>query len=436
MSRPLTDCVTMRREAPGGGIEAEMNPAIPKNLFDLDGVTWLLHCAEGPTPVAVAEAARRYMDLEVQPWNRQMGRDVVDILDNARAQAAALVSSPALAAAADDITLSQSTSSGLTLVARGYPFRAGDEILAPAGEFPSNVWPWKALADHGVSFREVALWDGHRSGRDALDSTPPHAGVRPEERIAAAISPATRIVTASWVRFQDGLMLDLGLLGRLCAERGVDLVVDGIQGAGTHVPDLSGVSAFATGGHKGLLAMSGQGFLWTSPGFRQRMSPVGSWLSVQEGGNFARPVTDFDRDWLPTGQRMEQGGYNILGSLVLGGSLAVLNGAGIANIERNVRAMQSALIDGLIERAAKSGPFANPAGRAELGRLRDLVAAGRTGPVLSIHHHGRGPEFLESMVGTLRARRTFVSTREGYMRIALHAYNDADDLNVVLDALS
>jgi len=413
-----------------------MNPAIPKELFDLDGVTWLLHCAEGPTPVAVAEAARRYMDLEVQPWRRKMGPDVIDILNNARAQAATLVSSPALAAAADDITLSQSTSSGLTLVAQAYPFKPSDEVLAPLGEFPSNIWPWKALADHGVTFREVPLWDGHRAGRDALDSTPPTADARPEERIAAAITPATRIVAASWVRFQDGLMLDLGLLGRLCAERGVDLVVDGIQGAGTHVPDLSHAAAFATGGHKGLLAQSGQGFLWTAPEFRTRLSPIGSWLSVEEGGNFARPMTDHERGWLATGQRLEQGGYNILGSLVLGGSLAVLNGAGTANIERHVRALQTPLVDGLMRAAAVKGPFATDAGRAELVRLRDLVAAGRTGPILSIHHHGRGPEFLESLVGALRAHRAYVSTREGYMRIALHAYNDTDDANVILDALS
>lgn len=413
-----------------------MNPAIPKDLFDLDGVTWLLHCAEGPTPVAVAEAARRYMDLEVQPWRRRMGPDVIDILDNARKQAAMLVSGPALVAAADDITLSQSTSSALTLVARAYPFKPGDGILAPLGEFPSNVWPWKALADRGVTFREVPLWDGHKSGRAALESTPPTAGIRPEQRLFDAITPDTRLVTVSWIRFQDGLKIDLGLLGRMCAERGVDLIVDGIQGAGTHVPDLTNVSAFATGGHKGLLAQSGQGFLWTSPDFRRRMSPVGSWLSVVEGGNFGRPVTDFDRDWLATGQRLEQGGYNILGSLVLGGSLEVLNGAGIANIETHVRALQTALVDGLMQAAAVKGPFATDAGRAELARLRDLVAAGRTGPILSIHHHGRGPEFLESIVGALRERRAYVSTREGYLRIALHAYNDEADVATVVNALS
>ncbi|HNZ03808.1 MAG TPA: aminotransferase class V-fold PLP-dependent enzyme [Myxococcota bacterium] len=413
-----------------------MKPAIPKELFDLDGITWLLHCAEGPTPAAVADSARRYMDLEVRPWNRLIGRDVVDILNDARKQAATLVSGPFLTASCDDITLSQSTSSGLTLVAQAYPFKPGDEVLAPMGEFPSNVWPWKALSNRGVSFREVPLWDGHQAGRHALDSTPPTADARPEERIAAAISSATRIVTVSWVRFQDGLMLDLNLLGRLCADRGVDLVVDGIQGAGTHAPDLSGVAAFAAGGHKGLLAMSGQGFLWTSPGFRQRLSPMGSWLSVEEGGNFNRAMTDHERGWLATGQRMEQGGYNILGSLVLKGALAVLNETGVCKIESHVSGLQTELLAGLRGAAAISGPFSTSRGRAELERLEGLVKAGRTGPIVCLHHHERGPAFLESLAEKLRARSIFVSTREGYLRIAFHGWHDSTDVGAVVNALS
>ena len=41
-----------------------------------------------------------------------------------------------------------------------------------------------------------------------------------------------------------------------------------------------GGSAFATGGHKGLLGPVGQGFLWTDPTFRHLLSPSGTWLSV------------------------------------------------------------------------------------------------------------------------------------------------------------
>ncbi|HNU68567.1 MAG TPA: hypothetical protein PKG82_05390, partial [Myxococcota bacterium] len=65
-----------------------------RDIFDFGNVRWLLHCAEGPTPVEVAEAARRYMDLELRPWNRRMQEDVIDILSGAKAEAAAVISRP------------------------------------------------------------------------------------------------------------------------------------------------------------------------------------------------------------------------------------------------------------------------------------------------------------------------------------------------------
>lgn len=407
-----------------------MGAPVSRDIFDFGNVRWLLHCAEGPTPVEVAEAARRYMDLELRPWNRRMQEDVIDILSGAKAQAAAVISRPgARAAQATDISLSQSTSTGLTLVARGFPFEPGDEIIAPLGEFPSNVWPWKGLADRGVTFREVPLWDGHKSGREAWISAPPTAYDSPEERLAMAIGPRTRMVTASWVRFQDGLRMDLGLLGRLCRDRGVPLVVDGIQGAGAMAPDLTDVAAFATGGHKGLLAMSGQGFLWTDPDFRKRLSPVGSWLSVEEGGNFNRAVTDFNRNWQENGHKLEQGGYNVIGSLVLRGSLGVINEVGSHNIETHIRGLQAGLIELLRARA-------DAAWRPELERLSALISAGRTGPILGINHMGRGPEFLDGLVARLHRHNIFVSLREGYLRIALHCWHDHDDIEAVAAALT
>jgi selenocysteine lyase/cysteine desulfurase len=420
----------------------KISPAVPKSEFNLEGVNWMLHCAEGPVPIRVAEMAHRHIDVETHPWHKHFQTEVLDVLTAARYQAAVAVADPKIASAtkgneeaSENITLSQSTSSGLTVVARAFPFKPGDEVLAPLGEFPSNIWPWKALADRGVTFREVPLWPGHKSGRDAFLSTPPRADSAPEQAIAAAIGPHTRIVTVSWVRFQDGLKLDLNLLGRLCRERDVDLVVDGIQGAGTHVPDLTYVSAFATGGHKGLLALPGQGFLWTSPDFRRRLSPIGSWLSVESGGDFSRPVTDLNRSWLDNGQRLEQGGPNVIGSLVLGESLRVLNTAGIANISANIKLLQLAFLDALAAPGLRK-PTQPATILREATRLADLVRADMIGPIVSLHHDGNGPAYLDELALIAREHNTYVSTREGYLRVAFHCWHDEDDANLAADVIA
>ncbi len=396
-----------------------MNPPLDPSLFDFQGDRlWVMHCAEGPIPKATAEALRGYLGKELRPWELRWIEDFLGIPKAVKTEAANL-----LGANSEDISLTATTSSGLQIVAQGFPWKAGDEVLAPLGEFPANVWPWKALESRDVSFREVPLWGGHRGGSEAWNGAPPPPDADAETRLLDAISDRTRILAVSWVRFQDGLKLDLPWLGSACKERGVHLVVDGIQGAGTHRPDLTGVSAFATGGYKGLLAPEGLGFLWTETGFRQRLSPCGSWLSVEDGTNFARPSTDFERGWLEDGRRLEPGGPSVMGAVGLLESLKALNAAGAEALEAHIRGLQDRLLTGLWEL---------PAGRDEAQRLRGLWEEDRLGPILALHHQGRGADGLNALLHSGYKQGIYSSVREGYLRIAFHGWHRESDVDRLL----
>ncbi|MBI1751524.1 MAG: aminotransferase class V-fold PLP-dependent enzyme [Acidobacteria bacterium] len=398
-----------------------LNPA----LFHLDEAhLWLMHCAEGPVPRAGVRAVRAFMQKELQPWEMRWEEDFLGIPAAVRAEAAALVGGRS-----EDISLTPTTSSGLVTVAQGYPWHGGDEVLAPLGEFPSNAWPWLALRSRGVSFREVSLWEGHRAGAEAWASRPPTLEADPEGRLIAALGPRTCVLALSWVRFQDGLKLDLPRLSAACRERGVHLVVDGIQGAGTTPLDLEGLSAFATGGYKGLLAPEGMGFLWTGEAFRQSLSPSGSWLSVEEATDFSRPSTDFNRAWLTDGRALEPGGPNLLQASALLESLRLLNEAGVAAIAEHVAALQERLLEGL--RGTRWSD--------EAERLLALLGAGRLGPILSFHHGGLGLEGLNQIMKSGYRRGLFTSVREGYLRVAFHGFHteaDADRAAAWLGTLS
>jgi selenocysteine lyase/cysteine desulfurase len=402
-----------------------MTPPLPRSLFDFEpGLLWVMHCAEGPVPRAAIEGATTFLIKEAQPWKMAWNEDFQGLPVTVRAAAAALVGAdPA------DVTPTPTTSSGLITVAQGFPWQAGDEVVAPLGEFPTNAWPWLALAPRGVSFREVPLWEGHRAGAVAWASVPPPAGVQPEERLLAAFGPRTRVLAASWVRFQDGLALDLARLGAGCRARGVALVVDGIQGAGTRPIDLpaTGSSAFACGGHKGLLAPQGLGFLWTDPAFRARLAPPGGWLSVEDATDFARPATDFARRFVTTGAALEQGVPNLLGMAALAASLTTLHAAGVASIASHVAGLQDDLLRGL----AGLAPW-----RAEAARLSALRARDRLGSIVALHHGGRGPAFLDELLQRGGARGIHASVREGYLRIALHGWHDAGDVARLVDWLA
>jgi len=394
-----------------------LNPA----LFHLDREhLWIMHCSEGPVPRASLRTVRAFMHKELRPWEVRWEEDFQGIPAALRAEAAAL-----LGGRSEDISLSPSTSTGLVTVAQGFPWRPGDEVLAPLGEFPSNAWPWLALKGRGVTFREVPLWEGHRAGADAWSSLPPTVAADPEARLIEALGPRTRILALSWVRFQDGLKLDLQRLGRACGDRGVRLVVDGIQAAGTVPADLTGLSAFATGGHKGLLAPQGMGFLWTDGAFRRSLAPSGTWLSVEQATDFTRPSTDFDRAWLPDGRALEPGGPNLLQASALLESLRLLNGVGVPAIAAHAAGLQTRLLEALAD-----SPWA-----AECRRLRDLLEAGRLGSILAFHHGGAGAEHLQSLLRSGYHRGVFASVREGYLRVAFHGFHTERDVDRVAEWL-
>ena len=394
---------------------APLNPA----LFHFDPqVTWVMHCAEGPMPRASMRAVRAFLFKELRPWLVSMKEDFVGLPTAVRREGAKL-----LGAEAEDISLVATTSEGLQRVAMGFPWEAGDEVLSPLGEFPSNAWPWKAQARRGVSVREVALWEGHRAGAEAWASAPPTAEADPEARLLEAIGPSTKVMAVSWVRFQDGLKLDLAKLAEGCAAKGVALVVDGIQGLGTlQPPPLKGIAAFACGGHKGLLAPQGLGLLWTDPAFRARLVPGGSWLSVEGAIDFSRPGTDFDRDWVGSGERLEAGVPNLVGCSALAESLRMINEAGAEAIERHVRSLQHRLLMRLN----------GSAWAAETERLNALLAAGRLGAILAFHHQGRSLEELQALLHKGFRQGVYASVREGYLRVAFHGFHTEEDADRVL----
>jgi len=399
-----------------------MMTPLPPELFDLDPeILWVMHCAEGPVPRAAAAAVREFLPRETQPWTLRWQEDFLEIPRATRQEAARV-----LGARPADVTLTPTTSSGLVAIAQGWPWQPGDEVVVPLGEFPANAWPWKALVARGVSFRQVPLWDGHRAGAGAWESAPPPPGIDPESRLLAALGPATRVLAVSWVRFQDGVLLDPARLAAGCAQRGVALVVDGIQGAGTLPINLEGVAAFSTGGHKGLLAPQGLGILWTDGDFRARLIPTGSWLSVAEATEFSRPSTDLDRAWREDGCRLEQGVPNLVGCVALRESLRLINRAGVDRIAAHVAELGRQLIRGLATMAHW---------RTEARRLQGLHEAGRLGAIVSLYHGRRQAEGLDRILRRGMERGIYASVREGYLRIAFHGWHTGDDVERLLEWL-
>ncbi len=114
--------------------------------FALDpGAVWLDAAHQGALPRVGAEAAREAVDWKLDP--RQLTTERFrSVPARVRESVARL-----LGARVEDVFLSNGSSYGIHLLANGLPLNSGDGVLLMRGDFPSNVLPWLAHRERGVS---------------------------------------------------------------------------------------------------------------------------------------------------------------------------------------------------------------------------------------------------------------------------------------------
>jgi len=231
------------------------------------------------------------------------------------------------AAGANDIALLKNTTEGISAAAWGLDWRAGDNVVLPRGEFPSNRLPWLAQHARGVEAREVDI----RAAPDA------------EAALISAMDARTRLLSVSSVQWSDGFRLDLQRLGDACHERGVLFFVDAIQHLGALPIDVTAcrIDYLAADAHKWLLGPEGIAVFYSSPRARPLLE------LLQQGWHMVDDAWDFQRsDWTPSpgARRFEAGSPNNLGQAALHASVGLLLAHGmnvvgdrvLANTERLV----------------------------------------------------------------------------------------------------
>ncbi len=271
------------------------------------------HAAVSPLPRRSGDALRAWTESQekdgVVRWPEWEGR-----VEKIRDEVARLLS-----ADRDEIAFVPNTTHGITLIAEGFSWREGDNVVTAADEFASNIYPWMNLASRGVSLRQVES----RDGRIWL------------EDLAAAIDSATRVLAISHVEFATGFRNDLDALAEMCHERGVALFVDAIQGLGPLEIDVrqTPVDFLAADGHKWLLGPESAGLLYVRRDWIDRLRPIGvGWHSVVGSYNSLR--NDFRLK--PSAERFEGGSLNMAGLQCLGASISLFHELGKRRISDRV----------------------------------------------------------------------------------------------------
>jgi selenocysteine lyase/cysteine desulfurase len=300
----------------------------------------------------------------------------------------------------DEIAFINSTTQGIGLIAEGFPWQAGDNVVIPAEEYPSNIYPWMNLADRGVSVRLAPSRDGR---------------IWPED-LADAMDRRTRVLAISHVEFASGFRNDLDLLAELCHARGIALFVDAIQGLGPLRIDVrkTPIDFLAADGHKWLLGPEGAGLLYVRRDWIERLRPIGvGWHSVV--GSYNSPEVDFRLK--PNAQRWEGGSFNMAGLQALGASVGLL-------LEIGPEAVSGRILD-------RAVAVRELAARADWRVTGSRRPEDRSGIVAIEHDDVPAPDAARA----LRHQGIAVCARRGKLRISPHIYNDDDDLGRLREAL-
>src|SRR5688500_785654 len=107
------------------------------------------HAAVAPLS-ARAQAAFTEYAVDLAENGDVNERRWLERIEQARGFAARLLNADPL-----DIAFIKNTSEGIGIVAEGFPWQGGDNVVIAEEEYPANVYPWLNLASRGVEVRRV-----------------------------------------------------------------------------------------------------------------------------------------------------------------------------------------------------------------------------------------------------------------------------------------
>lgn len=328
---------------------------------------------------------RRGLNALLRHWKHREDLACTDFLDwfDDAARLRALIAQ-LIGATAEDIAFVPNATAALGIVAGGFNWAPGDNVVTLGGEFPNYLYLPALMERHGVEFREV-LW----------------------ERFFDSIDEKTRLVALSEVNYSSGFRPPLEKISQFLRDRGVVFFVDGTQSVGALRFDAgrSRPDALAVHGYKWLCSPTGAGFLYVAPELRTKLAPTAvgwrshrDWRAV-DNLHHGTPVLE------ESAEKYEGGGLPFPLLYAMQASVELMLEIGPQRIEQRV-----------LDLAHQA--------RAAMRRL-GADAADTGSQIVAARFPGVDPSRL---VEELKARRILVAARHGYLRVSPHFYNNGHDL--------
>ena len=359
-----------------------------RHLFDIpEGIAYLNCAYMSPLMHSVVQAGTAGLARKARPWEIS-SEDFFTGPEEVRRLAAQLFH-----CTANDVALVSSAGYGIETAARNLPAGRGRQILVLAEQFPSDVYPWRRVAQQSGAEILTVPWpeDG-----DWTNAVLRHLS----EDVAIAALPETQ-----WT---SGGMLDLERIGAECRRHGTALVLDLTQSLGAHPFDAAKVQPdFAVAaGYKWLLSPYSTGVLYVAPKWHGGQPVEEGWVQRGNARRFADLIHYTDR-YQEGARRFDMGECS---------NFALVPGM--------IAAMKQLLAWGVAEVAETTGAL-----------TRRLVE--RVGPS-AVPERWRAPHYVclrsdglevGNLLERLAHEHLYVSVRGTSIRVTPHVYNSVEEID-------
>lgn len=365
--------------------------------FDLPDDVAYLNCAYmSPLAHEVVLAGIHGLARKTQPW-RVQPHEFFDSSEQLRRLFAQLVHGDA-----DGVALIPSVSYGMSLAAKILPFARGQRVLTLAEQFPSNVYPWRALAERKDGQHEIVARPHDDDWTSAL-----------LERIDNDVA----IVAIPHCHWTDGGLLDLPAIRAACDRVGAALCIDATQSLGALPLDVQQVrpDVLCAAGYKWLMGPYSLGYMYIAQKWRNAEPLEQNWITRAGAEDFSRLVLG-SYEYAPGARRFDVGERSNFA--LVPAAIAALQMV----LEWNPAHVQAALAqrnEQIAERARELGFHTVPSDR-------------RAGHYLGLRAQSAIPATLTQR---LAAAHVFVSVRGAAIRVTPHLYNTDRDIDRLFTAL-
>jgi cysteine desulfurase/selenocysteine lyase len=358
---------------------------------------FLAHAGVCPLPRRVADAIS---ECAKQATLGDQEAFMLHRLDDARKFGAQLLNCQP-----DEIALVGPTSLALSFVAAGLNFRKGDNILIYHDDYPSNVYPWMALAKKGV---EVRLLNIKNFG-----------AIRTVD-VVGQVDENTKLVALASCHFISGFRIEISAIGKFLRERGILFCLDAIQTLGAFPTTVENVDFLAADAHKWLLGPCGAGIFYVRRDLQEKLNPpIYGWHNVRNPNFVAQEQIVFRSGAV----KYEAGTQNLVGLVGLIASMELALEIGVENIASELLRKRAWLVLAL---QAKGFTVLNADAKIEnASGIVSFFQAGKDLVALDQKLTGAG------IVPSLRTNRA----GQNFIRLSPHFYNTDAELRRVLELL-